>query len=44
MEKHENQMNEEITVEKVEDTEEVAIEKVEEKVEDTEESDRRKSR
>ena len=37
MEKHENQMNEEITVEKVEDTEEVAIEKVEEKVEDTEE-------
>ena len=38
MEKHENQMNEEVTVEKVEGTEEVTVEKVEETTERIEES------
>ena len=38
MEKHENQMNEEVTVEKVEDSEEVAVEKVDETTERMEES------
>ena len=38
MEKHENQMNEEIIVEKVEDTEEVTVEKVDETTERMEES------
>lgn len=38
MEKHENQMNEEVIVEKVEDTEEVTVEKVDETTERMEES------